>query len=123
MPQADMLSYLLLGRPVANASGSEGEMLFKAASSVGLKGGNQLAQSIGNTFGLDEVSVGGGDDLDSAALTIGKYLSPRVYVNYSVGLLDAANRFQMRYNLTKHLSVQTETGTATGGDILYTIER
>lgn len=123
LPQADALSYLLLGRPVAGASSSEGELLFKAASSLGLKGGNLLAESIGNTFGLDEVSVGGGDDLDSAALTIGKYLSPRLYVNYSVGLLDAANRVQMRYQLSKRLSVQTETGTATGGDILYTIER
>lgn len=123
MAQADVLSYLMLGRPVANASGSEGELLFKAASSLGLKGGNALAQNIGNAFGLDEVAVGGGDDLESAALTVGKYLSPRLYINYSVGLLDAANRLQMRYELSKRISVQTETGTATGGDILYTIER
>ncbi len=123
MPQADALSYLLLGHPVASASSSEGELLFKAASSVGLKGGNQLAQNIGKTFGLDEVSVEGGEDLDSTALTLGKYLSPGLYVNYSVGLLDAANRLRIRYHLSKHLSVQTETGTATGGDILYTIER
>lgn len=123
LSQADTLSYLLLGRPVANASGSEGELLFKAASSLGLKGGNMLAQNIGNAFGLDEVSVGGGDDLESAALKVGKYLSPRLYVNYSVGLLDAANKLQMRYQLSKRLSVQTETGTATGADLLYSIER
>jgi translocation and assembly module TamB len=123
MPQADQLSYLLLGRPVQSASGSEGQMLFNAASSLGLKGGNLLAQNIGASFGLDEVSVGGGDDLDSAALVIGKYLTPRLYVNYSVGLLDVMNTLQIRYQLSKHLSVQTETGTATGGDILYSFER
>lgn len=123
LPQADQLSYLLLGRPVDTASGSEGELLFKAASSLGLKGGNALAQNIGNSFGLDEVSVGGGDDLESAALVVGKYLTPRLYVNYSVGLLDAVNKLQIRYQLNKRLSVQTETGTATGGDILYTFER
>lgn len=123
LPQADMLSYLLLGRPLANASGGEGEMLFKAATSLGLKGGNALAENIGNTFGLDEVSVGGDNGMGSAALTLGKYLSPRLYVNYSVGLLDAANRLQMRYQLNKRLLLQTETGTATGGDILYTLER
>ena len=123
LPQADQLSYLLLGRPVANASGGEGELLMRAATSLGLKGGNLLAQTIGSSFGFDEVSVGGGDDLDSAALTVGKYLSPRLYVNYSVGLLDAVNRLQMRYELSRRFTLQTETGTATGGDILYTIER
>lgn len=123
LPQADQLSYLLLGRPVASASGGEGELLMRAATSLGLKGGNLLAQTIGSSFGFDEVSVGGGDDLDSAALSVGKYLSPRLYVNYSVGLLDAVNRLQMRYQLSRRLTLQTETGTATGGDILYTIER
>lgn len=124
MAQADQLSYLLLGRPVQGASGSEGQMLFQAASSLGLKGGNMLAQSIGSTFGLDEVSVGGnGDDLDSAALMIGKYLSPRLYINYSMGLLDAVNKLQLRYQMSRRWSVQTETGTATGGDILYSYER
>ena len=124
LPQADQLSYLLLGRPVQGASGSEGQLLFQAASSLGLKGGNALAQNIGNTFGLDEVSVGGnGDDLDSAALVIGKYLSPRLYLNYSVGLLDAVNKLQLRYQLSRRWSLQTETGTATGGDILYSYER
>lgn len=122
LPQADVLSYLLLGQPVASASGSEGEMLYKAASSLGLRGGNQLAQSIGSRFGLDQVSLGG-SDLQGAALTVGKYLAPRLYLNYSIGLLDAANKLQLRYQLTKRLSVQTETGAAAGGDILYTIER
>lgn len=122
LPQADVLSYLLLGRPVAGATGSEGELLFKAASSLGLKGGNQLAQSIGRRFGIDEVAVAG-TELEGAALTLGKYLSPRLYLNYSIGLLDAANRLQLRYQLTKHLSVQTETGAAAGGDVVYTIER
>ncbi|MFP5507489.1 MAG: translocation/assembly module TamB domain-containing protein [Gammaproteobacteria bacterium] len=124
LPQADQLSYLLLGRPVAGASGGEGQLLMQAATSLGLKGGNLLAQTIGSSFGFDEVSVGGdGNGLDSAALSVGKYLSPRLYLNYSVGLLDAANRLQIRYQLSRHLSVQTETGTETGGDILYTIER
>jgi translocation and assembly module TamB len=123
MPQADQLSYLLLGRPVDSASGGESEMLVQAATSLGLKGGNLLARNIGSSFGLDEVSIGGGNDLDSAALSVGKYLAPRLYLNYSVGLLDAVNRLQLRYQLTRHLSVQTETGAETGGDILYTIER
>ncbi|MFN2309312.1 MAG: translocation/assembly module TamB domain-containing protein, partial [Gammaproteobacteria bacterium] len=122
LSQADQLAYLLTGRPLSSASGGEGQMLAQAATSLGLKGGNQLAQSLGERFGLDEFSVGG-EALDSTALTVGKYLSPRLYLNYSVGLLDAADRLQIRYQLSRHLSVQTETGTEAGGDILYSIER
>jgi translocation and assembly module TamB len=127
LPQADVLSYLMLGRPLEGASGGEGELLIKAASSLGLKGGTRLAQSIGRHFGLDEVSftsVEGVDgDREGTALRVGKYLSPRLYLNYSIGMLNAANQWQLRYRMTKHLSVQTETGEATGGDVLYTIER
>ena len=122
LPDADVLSYLVLGRPVASASGGEGELLVKAATSLGLKGGGRLAQTIGSRFGLDEVAVSG-SELDSAALTLGKYLSPRLYLSYSIGLLDAVDRLRLRYQLTEHLSVQTEAGAATGGDVLYTIER
>lgn len=122
LPDADVLSYLLLGRPVASASGGEGELLVKAATSLGLKGGGRLAQTIGSRFGLDEVAVSG-NELENAALTLGKYLSPRLYLSYSVGLLDAVDRLRLRYQLTEHLSVQTEAGAATGGDLLYTIER
>lgn len=122
LPDADVLSYLLLGRPVAAASGSEGELLFKAATTLGLKGGGRLAQTIGRRFGLDEVAMSG-SELESAALTLGKYLSPRLYLSYSIGLLDAVDRLRLRYQLTEHLSVQTETGAGAGGDVLYTIER
>ena len=122
LPQADVLSYLLLGRPLAGASGGEGEMLYRAASTLGLKGGAQVAQSIGRRFGIDEVALAG-SELETAALTLGKYLSPRLYLNYSIGLLEAADKLRVRYQLTKHLSVQTEAGAATGGDVLYLLER
>ena len=68
LPQADQLSYLLLGRPVASASGGEGELLMRAATSLGLKGGNLLAQTIGSSFGFDEVSVGGGDEHQNSGM-------------------------------------------------------
>ncbi len=123
LSQADTLSYLLLGRPLARASSAEGQLLFQAASSLGMKGGNLLAETIGSSFGLDEVAVTGGDTLEEAALVIGKYLSPRLYVNYSVGLFDTANQLRMRYEMSRRWSLQTETGTATGADLLFTLER
>lgn len=123
MPQSEALSYLLLGRPLNQASSEEGEMLANAAMSIGLKGGNLLAEQLGGTFGLDELRFESGTTYRDASVVVGKYLTPKLYVDYSVGLIDAINRLRMRYDLTEHWAVQTETGAETGGDLLFTIER
>jgi len=54
---------------------------------------------------------------------LGKYLSPRMYISYGVGLFDHLSTFRIRYNLTKRWVVQTESGTASGADLLWSIER
>ena len=123
MAQADALSYLLVGRPLSGASASEGELLAQAAASLGLKGGNLIAERIAGTFGLDELSVTGGNGAADAAVVIGKYLSPKLYISYSVGLFEAVSRFRLRYTLSRRLTLQTEAGTATGADLLWHIER
>ena len=122
MSDSDTLSYLLLGRPLAQASGSEGATLMQAASAAGLSGGEWLAEQIGSRFGLDEVSVGG-DNLEQTALSVGKYLSPRLYVNYSVGLLQPINTLRVRYQMSRRWAVQTESGIESGADLLYSLER
>lgn len=123
MTQENILSYLLIGRPVDQATGADGQLLLQAASSLGLSGGEMLAQRIGRTFGLDEVAIDGDAGAADAALVVGKYLSPRLYLSYGVGLFDALNVVRMRYRLTDSWRIEAETGTQTGADLLYTIER
>jgi translocation and assembly module TamB len=70
------------------------------------------------------VGVGGGDTLDDTSFYIGKYLSPRLYVKYGVGLLSPASSFLMRYKLSERWSFESSTGTAgSGADIFYQLER
>lgn len=123
MDDANVLSYLLLGRPLDQASGNEGNVLATAAASLGLKGGNLLASRIGSKFGLEEVAIESESGLEDASLLLGKYLSPRLYIQYGVGLFNAASIVRIRYELTKRFSIQTETGSESGADILYSIER
>lgn len=122
MAESEALSYLLLGRPLGQASGAEGATLMQAASAAGLGGGGLLAAQIGERFGFDEVEVGGGGSLDEAALLVGKYLSPRLYVQYSVGLLEPISTFRVRYRMSRRWTLQTETGVESGADLLYTLE-
>jgi len=123
MSETDALAYMLLGRPVENATGDEGSMMAKAALAIGLSGGDQLARKIGDYFGLDEMRVESSDTGDQSSLVIGRYLSPKLYVSYGVGLIESVNTFSARYQITNKWQLKGESGEHQGADILYTFER
>ncbi len=125
MDQSNILAWLLLGRPLGQASRSEGEMLYGAALGLGLAGGEQITRAIGQAFGLDEVAIDSATgDVGDTALTLGTHLSSRLYVAYSVGLFDALSLWRMRYTLSRRWAIQTESGSGhQGGDLLFTLER
>ncbi|SCY50983.1 translocation/assembly module TamB domain-containing protein [Thiohalorhabdus denitrificans] len=130
MSQTEQLSWLVLGRPLDQASRGEQSALSQAAILLGRKGGQFLAETIGEDLGLDEVSLEAqettteeGEQTEEAALVLGKYLSPRLYVSYGIGLFDSANTFRMTYTLARHWRLVTESSAQeTGGDLFYTIE-
>ncbi|MGF1547499.1 MAG: translocation/assembly module TamB domain-containing protein [Thiotrichales bacterium] len=78
MPDASILSFILLGQP------------------PGTKGGSY---------------------------TLGKYVTPDLYVSYGIGLFNAINTFNLRYKLTEKLSLHATSGAASGADLIYTFER
>jgi autotransporter translocation and assembly factor TamB len=123
MGQTDTLSYLLLGRPAEGASGEDGAMMAQAALALGLAGGDRLARSIGDRFGLDEMRVESSDSGDQASLVVGRYLSPRLYVSYGVGLIEPINSLNLRYKISEKWQLEAESGINHGADLLYTIER
>ena len=123
MGETDILSYLILGRPADLSAGADGELLYQAAASLGFSGGELLAKKIGQVFGIEDISIQTGSKPQDTALAIGTYLSPRLYINYGIGLLEPVNTFRLRYRLNKNWQFQSETGTHSGADLLYTIER
>lgn len=123
MGQTDALSYLVLGRPIENASGEEGAMMAKATLALGLSGGNRLARSLTEQFGLDEMRVESSEGNEQASLVMGRYLSPKLYVSYGVGLIEAFNTITLRYQISDKWQLKGESGEAQGADIFYTIER
>ena len=123
MGQTDALSYLLLGRPMNDTSGEEGAMMAKAALALGLSGGDKLARVMADKFGLDEMRVESNDTEDNASLVMGRYLSPKLYVSYGVGLIEAFNTFSVRYQIAEKWQLKAVSGEHQGADILYTIDR
>ncbi|MCF6337394.1 MAG: translocation/assembly module TamB domain-containing protein, partial [Gammaproteobacteria bacterium] len=123
MGQTDTLAYLLLGRPIENASDEDGAMMAKAVLALGLSGGDRLARTLGNRFGLDEMRVESSDRGDQASLVMGRYMSPKLYISYGVGLIETINTFNVRYQISDRLQLKGESGEHQGADFLYTIER
>jgi translocation and assembly module TamB len=125
LSREDRIAWLVLGRPLSSTSSSERTAVNSAALSLGVSGGDFLLGRLGRLVGLDEVSVGAaaGEDVSAARITLGKYLSPKLYVSYGVGVFDAVNVFRLLYDLGYGFKLRTEAGLSAGGDILYTVEK
>jgi translocation and assembly module TamB len=126
MTQSEQLSYLVLGRPMDTASREEGSAVTRAAMALGVAGGDFLSDKFGHKFGVDEIGIDTEtrETGEEAALVIGKYLSPQLYVSYGLGLFESVSTLRVRYSINSHWKLVTETTeTESGGDLLYTIER
>lgn len=112
MEQSDALSYLVTGKPLSQVKGGEGSMVGAAAQALGSATGNLLAKSIGSRLGVDDIGVSSSDALNgSSAFTVGKYLSPRLYLSYGVGLFDPGQVITLRYHLNGHWSFEAQNAT------------
>lgn len=126
MPESDQLSYLVLGRPMEDNASSEQSLLSQAALALGIRGGNFLSEQFGGKLGVDQIGIEteAGAGADQAAFVVGKYLSPKLYVSYGLGLLDAVSRIKLEYLLSSRWRLATESSTlSSGGDLIYSIER
>ncbi|MHB1589344.1 MAG: translocation/assembly module TamB domain-containing protein, partial [Metallibacterium scheffleri] len=108
MEQSEALSYLITGKPLSALKSGQGDMLNSAAQALGSAGGDLLAKEIGARIGVD-ASVGDNTALGGAALTVGKYLSPRLYVGYGVGLFTPGQIVTLRYKLSRLLDFEAQT--------------
>ncbi|MFW6093327.1 MAG: translocation/assembly module TamB domain-containing protein [Pseudomonadota bacterium] len=130
MSEQEQLSYLVLGRSLEEAPGGDSSALAQAALSLGLRGGDFLAGNIGERLGVDALTVetgseeaGAPSDPEEAVLVAGKYLSPKLYVSYGVGLFNPASVLKMRYDISRNWKFVTESGSeSTGADLQFTVE-
>ncbi|HET8942357.1 MAG TPA: translocation/assembly module TamB domain-containing protein [Rudaea sp.] len=124
MEQSDALSYLVAGKPLGQLKSGEGDAVGSAARALGTAGGDLLAKSIGSRLGFDDVGVADNSAVGGAALTIGKYLSPRLYLSYGVGLFTPGEVVTLRYRLSRMFNIEILNGTLSSrAGINYKIEK
>ena len=111
MEQSEALSYLLTGKPLSGLNSGEGDMLGSAARALGTAGGDLLAKNIGSKLGVDDIGVTDNDTLGGAAFTVGKYLSPKLYLSYGVGIFDPGEVVTLRYIFSPRWNFETQNST------------
>ncbi|GLQ94786.1 translocation/assembly module TamB domain-containing protein [Dyella acidisoli] len=113
MDQSDALSYMITGKPLSQvSSGGESNMVNAAAQALGSATGNLLAKSIGSKLGIEDIGVSSSDALNgNSAFTVGKYLSPRLYLSYGIGLFEPGQVITLRYRLSRRWSFEAQNAT------------
>jgi len=117
--QSETMSYILFGRGLEEASGGEGNQANNAAAVLGA---NVLTMSLAPSVGLDEARIETGSTQDRAQFVLGKYLTPRLYVGYGVGIYQPISTFRIRYLLSSKWSIESMTGDERATDLLYRFE-
>lgn len=110
MEQSEALSYLVTGRPLSALKSGDGDMVGAAAQALGSATGDLLAKSVGARLGVD-AAVSDNAALGGSAFTVGKYLSPKLYLSYGVGIFTPGEVITLRYKLSKRWELEAQNAT------------
>ncbi|MDP1991054.1 MAG: translocation/assembly module TamB domain-containing protein, partial [Syntrophales bacterium] len=148
MPDVDILAYILFGHPLGSSNSLEqAGMMAQVAGSLLSRGQSvTLQEQIKDRLGLSTLEIQSGESpgrmgykpiqaappgiaqvkpagsVSQTMLTVGKYLTPQLYFSYGRSLFTSGNLFRLRYDIFKQWQIETQTGSASGVDLYYSIE-
>ena len=83
---------------------------------------SEPSQTDANT--LSFILLGRPVDERGASYTLGKFITPDLYVSYGIDLFDKIQSFNLRYKVSERLSLIGASSDETqGADLIYRIER
>ncbi len=111
MPDAEKLSFLVLGRGFETAGGGELSLIAAAAAAIlAPEEYAALESEILRTTGLDEIRLAPGEDREETVVVLGKRISSRLYFTYKRGLAGLTNASILEYFLSPRWIVRAEAG-------------
>lgn len=123
MPQAEQLSYLLRGRGLDGGGDTDGNALVQSmllGAGVGKVGG--VVSDIGESLGLQDVSLDTGGSGDDTEVNISAYVLPGLQIGYGVGVFSSIGELRLRYELLPRLYLQAASGLNQAIDLFYRFE-
>lgn len=125
MPEADILSYMLLDRSFASKSKTGTDSTANESDQGGgLRNGTaNLLDGFRSIIPVDQVRMEGGLG-DESSLVVGKSLSKNLSVSYDYNLFKNAGSFRVKYEFGKGFSVESRNSMeSTGAELMYSLER
>jgi len=124
MSQEEIISYLVLGRPLDTSGKPEsGQNLSAAAAAIkiGATGGAGLGltDKIGDTFGITDLAVDAEGNGDDTQFTVSGYLSPKLYLRYGVGIFTPVNTATIRYKINAKVYLEAVSSLDSAIDLFY----
>ncbi|MBC7414551.1 MAG: translocation/assembly module TamB domain-containing protein [Herminiimonas sp.] len=123
VPDAEKLSWMVLGRGLDAVAGGDLGTLQSAAASLLSQGAASGVQShIATAFGLDDFKLGTNpDNLQQRIVTLGKQISSRLYVSFEQALQTTSSVIHLRYTLSKKLTIEAEAGARSALSLFYNV--
>jgi len=119
----EIISVLVTGKRFSEIGQQDSNALLAAIASLGIDRSQGLSNQVRSKLGLDVLSIDATDDINNSVLTIGKYLTPDIFIRYGVGLFDNESKVAVDYTLSERLKLQAESGEYQSVDIIYSVER
>ncbi|MFZ0611805.1 MAG: translocation/assembly module TamB domain-containing protein [Desulfobacterales bacterium] len=127
MDQADIVSYLIFGRPTNELRSQQATSAEAAA--LGLAGNlaaRQLNAVLGDTLKLDTLSISPGEEgWGSGSLSVGKYVARNIFVTYRYEFSGRTfGEMEIEYQLNRNFSIAAQVGNerSSGVDLIWKLD-
>ena len=120
---SEAMAMLLTGKPLSQSSQADAYSLIGAIGSLGMDRGQMMTSDIASMFRIDEIAIKSDKGFEQSELWMGKYVTPKLFIRYMVGLFDQAFALGVRYEINDKLRVEAESGKTQSVDVIYKIER
>jgi translocation and assembly module TamB len=121
-PQANALSYLLMGRDLSGSGDTKSNPLTSGLIGLGIANSNGMVSQLGQALGFEQFTLDTAGTGDDSQVTVSGYLSPKLQLKYGVGIFNSLGEFTLRYELMKNFYLEAVQGLDSAVDVLYKFE-
>ncbi|GHG71715.1 DUF490 domain-containing protein [Alishewanella longhuensis] len=121
-PQANALSYLIMGRDLDSESGSAANSVTTSLIGMSIASSGRLVGEIGEAFGVSDLTLDTEGAGDNSQVTVSGYLTRDLQLKYGIGIFQPIGQFTLRYRLMRSLFLEAVSGMDNAVDLLYKFE-
>jgi translocation and assembly module TamB len=123
MPDTEILSLIVLGRPLGQAGGETDPLMLAAGALLSASDSAVLRNRLQSQLGLDTLAAESeAGETNDTILRLGKYLTPDLYLSYGYALFGQRSEVGLRYRIYEGWEAESNFGLESGADIYYRFE-